>query len=286
VARGANDEQGYLSMVRPASYFRGTMDTNIVVWGICFPAFLAFAALGVGVGMTGTEPRRFVVARLSFAVAALTVPAAAVYWALVDPAPVRYESATLVVTWTLVAAAALGLSLAWVAKQARIIAPRLFPGGRATPVLPPNCRAPEGALLVLWGSNVSWLTGDAHTIIRVGEQDMLSVHRDARRPEITVDLLRVFDDRNDIIARVEKGKFWVKPGNRVERRPDASTLVVFDHNDSEALRLDFVNRTTLVVRGVLRATEPRIVIGEDGAEIGGIQMRGCVIGNCAVAIQL
>jgi hypothetical protein len=63
--------------------------------------------------------------------------------------------------------------------------------------------------------------------------------------------LKVFDDRNDSIAHIDEDGFWVQNSVR-KKRPDQSTLVVFDHNDTEVLRIHYLNPRAVSVEGIFR----------------------------------
>ena len=103
-----------------------------------------------------------------------------------------------------------------------------------------KCLVPKDALIVLWGSNVSWSTERMpHTIIQMGPDRMLTIDRAKDGKSLVVTTLRIFDDRNNIIARIDEDGFWVENSSR-KKRPDASTLVVYDHNDTEVLNVKFL----------------------------------------------
>jgi hypothetical protein len=66
-----------------------------------------------------------------------------------------------------------------------------------------------------------------------------------------VSLLKIFDDRNDIIARIDVDGFWVANTVR-KKRPDQSTLVVYDHYDREVLKIHLLNDRAMSLTGIFR----------------------------------
>ena len=110
---------------------------------------------------------------------------------------------------------------------------------------------PADALKVIMGTSVFWSTHFPRTILMMIGEPMIQVARSANGRNLTVTVLRIFDDRDNIIARIDADGFWVENSTR-KKRPDKSTFVVFDHNDQEVLRMRFMNRHTISVRGVFR----------------------------------
>lgn len=126
----------------------------------------------------------------------------------------------------------------------------LIPAHEPMPELARRCRLPENALAVFIGSNLSWSTRFPHTVIEMGNEPMLVIDRDGNR-NLKVTVLRIFDDRDDIIARIDADGFWVQNTLR-KKRPDQSTLIVYDHNDNEVLKLRYINNRAITVEGVFR----------------------------------
>jgi hypothetical protein len=108
---------------------------------------------------------------------------------------------------------------------------------------------------------------------------MIVADRDPATKNLTITTLRIFDDRDDIIARIDQDGFWVKNTNR-KKRPDEHTLVVYDHNDDQVLKIQYVNPNVIYVEGVLRSKKmkPRyVVISEE--EMTLFPARGRISGN-------
>ena len=80
---------------------------------------------------------------------------------------------------------------------------------------------------------------------------MIVIDKEPKTNNVVVTLLKVFDDRNDIIARIDQDGFWVQNALR-RKRPDPSTLIVYDHSDTEVLRLRLLNSNTIYIQGTFR----------------------------------
>ena len=125
-----------------------------------------------------------------------------------------------------------------------------------------------------------------HTVIQMGQDQMLVIDRAPDGKSLVVTVLRIFDDRGEIIARLHKDGFWVKNTSR-SHRPNERTLIVYDHNDVEALYVELLNATTLSVRGVLRHIGlPPIEITGDVAKLGGNSIRSSCFGESSVDIMV
>ena len=128
---------------------------------------------------------------------------------------------------------------------------------------------------------------DAAYHLRDGGEKIIELDRTSRG-ELLLSTLKIFDDRNDIIARVDADDgFWVANSTRT-KRPDKSTLVVFDHNDAEVLRLVFLNKNTLSVTGVFRhrhVARP-VIITPDALNLAGNVFNIKVMGESAVDISI
>jgi hypothetical protein len=125
--------------------------------------------------------------------------------------------------------------------------------------LPPD--VPPNALVVFWGSNISWNTRLPHTVLEMADDPMIVIDKKPGTDNLVVTVLRVFDDRDDIIARIDEDGFWVKNTTR-KKRPDPSTLVVYDHSDTEVLRIQFLNSRAISIEGIFRHSKlnPRYFI--------------------------
>ena len=130
------------------------------------------------------------------------------------------------------------------------------------------------ALAVELGSGVALASQFPHTIIRMAGDEMLTINRDSATGHIRVTTLQIFDDRKDSIATMDDGHFWVKFGSK-KKRPDKSTLVVYDHLNKEVLRIRFLNPHAISVQGLFRHPKraETIEITDKFLQIGGISIQ-------------
>jgi hypothetical protein len=148
---------------------------------------------------------------------------------------------------------------------------------------------PDGALLLDLGGNVLWTDypGISRSLLMIRGLPIIAVDFGPKNLKITA--LRLFDDRNNIIARIDPDGFWTDPTVRT-KRPDASTLIVFDHLDNEALRFRFSNAHLITVRGIFRApgaTAP-LVVTDNGIHMADGQSlsQACIQGGREAAFAL
>ena len=103
---------------------------------------------------------------------------------------------------------------------------------------------------------------------------MLTINKDSTTGHIRVTTLQIFDDRKDSIATMDDGHFWVKFGSK-KKRPDKSTLVVYDHLNKEVLRVRFLNPHAISVQGLFRHPKrvETIEITKKFLRIGGVSIQ-------------
>jgi hypothetical protein len=239
------------------------MDATTAVWTIAFPLLLALVAIAVATGfaMTSSDSPGFWVAKACFVTAAFDVVAFAIYWVISTRQELPWNIAIPTIG-AIVAVPALVLSIQWLANLEIQLSTRLFPGDLPSPTIPP-AGIPKDALKVFFGSNISWTTRASQTVLRMAGEKMIEISRAPGRKELTITTLKIFDDRNNIIARIDEDGFWVENSTR-KKRPDSSTLVVYDHTDTEVLRLTFLNPTSISLTGIFRhaGVDPVIVTSE------------------------
>lgn len=262
------------------------MDT--IIWAFGFPVLLACITLGVGTGFAVNSPDSmgFLVAKTCFVAATFVAVALIVYWVVVSRQAFPLNI-TLPALMALIAVPALVVGLQWMQGAELSLSTRLMPGNGPTPVLPPSMRdnaLPPTALKVFLGSNLAWATRMPHTVLMMGGEKMIEINRDSSG-NLVVSTLKIFDDRNNIIARIdEEDGFWVENSTR-KKRPDPSTLLVFDHTDREVLRIQLINKDSLSVTGTFR--NPRVVqsiiVTPEFTKIGGMTLSGNSFGESGLA---
>src|ERR1017187_4952020 len=114
--------------------------------------------------------------------------------------------------------------LTWLNYRQAIQSAVLRPRNDPMPAHPLIGRAPENAFLVFLGTLMSWATKMPHTVLMMGGDTMIAIDREKDSDRLILTALRIFDDRNNIIASVDRDGFWVKNTTR-SKRPDPSTLV-------------------------------------------------------------
>lgn len=225
-----------------------------VLWAIGLPLLLFFVALGVGTGfaMTDSESAGFLFAKLCFIAATIDVIGFAVYWAVGSRQGLPWNFIVPTVA-ALIAVPSLVGGLQWIDGVEIALSKRLVPGNGPTPPMPEGCDAPDNALIVWFGTNVRWSanTDIPLKVIEMAGQPILVADRDAKTGDILIKVLRVFDDRGNSIARIDEEEFWVENSSR-RKRPNPSTLIVYDHADEEVLNINYVNRNVITVKGIFR----------------------------------
>src|SRR6185295_13230824 len=138
-----------------------------------------------------------------------------------------------------------------------------IPSNKPTPPLPWNQKIADGYLAVRLGGNFALESKFPHTIFSMAEEPMLVIDWEKDTGNLIITTLRVFDDRDDIIARIDNDGFWVQNTIR-KKRPDQHTLVVYDHNDDEVLRIEFLNPKIVSIAGIFRhrKLKPKYMIAE------------------------
>ncbi len=258
------------------------MDPTATYWAIGLPVFLIFVGTGVATvaPLSDSQSVGFVVGRICFILAAITFIAFSLYW--------LYQS-RLSIWITIALSTSVGLSLPalmaslyWIQYIENSLSTKLFPANLPSPPLPPRVTIPDGALRVYLGTSIAWATSSMFNIVVIGNDPLIQISRDDTTKDIKVTVLKLFDDRYDIIATIDQDGFWVKNTNR-SKRPDTSTLVVYDHDDKEALRISMLNKDAVMVTGIFndRRLRAPIVVDKDFIEINTNKFYKASFGNNA-----
>jgi hypothetical protein len=107
----------------------------------------------------------------------------------------------------------------------------------------------RGALLVIMGNSVFKLTVFPATVISIDGKPILKLSKVSEN-HFKIDTLRIFDDRQDIILRIDNGDPWHVPAIRI-KRPSSSEIVVFDHNDDMVLDLLYFDQNSIVIKSAV-----------------------------------
>lgn len=258
------------------------MGLAAILLGVAFPVLIG---IGVALAVADSNESEFWIARACFILAAIDAVGFTVVWLWLGERVINWK------TFVGAAIAAIALivlvcGLQWIDYREEKILTKLFPGTKPTPVAPENCKIPADAIAVFFGSNVAWGNTYPFTILDLSDIKMLSVDKVSNRIELVIDILRIFDDHGNIIAKIDSGGFWVEPGIQ-RKKPDRSTLLVYDRNDDEVLRVEFLNPRALSVQGIFRTrTGVTVRITSDALLLpGGRHRQGC-FGNVHTAIKI
>src|SRR5712692_4028237 len=121
-----------------------------------------------------------------------------------------------------------------------------------------NCPIPKGAVALYLGNTVSVGPKCSHGVFRVGQEDVFVLDRDASGLLIS---FAVFDDRGNVVARLEGNALVaINPASHVAR-PNSSNLIVFDDRDTKVLDVQFLNPQSIKITGMLRypGREPIVI---------------------------
>jgi hypothetical protein len=119
------------------------------------------------------------------------------------------------------------------------------------PEMPEGCELSPNDLAVFFGKSVALTQNFPFTILNISGTEMLAIEAVPDKPQININILRIFDDLGNIIARIDSGGFWVAPNVR-RQKPNRSTLIVFDRSDEQVLKVELMNPRALYVEGVFR----------------------------------
>lgn len=236
--------------------------------------------------MSDSESAGFLLARGCFVLAAVTFIAFCLYWLYASKVSFG-TTAILSVCIGICGVPGLALSLWWVRSTEISLSSQLYPDDLPFPFLPNNQKIPDNAVIVYFGSNISWGTKFPLTILAFNKEPMIVVDRPKNKDALVITTLKIFDDRNNIIARIDEDGPWIDPSAR-KKRPNKSTLLVFDHNDKEVLNIKFINERAIQIEGIFRNSEIQrpVIITNDYMQVNNGKVMGNVFANITTAIQL
>jgi hypothetical protein len=113
---------------------------------------------------------------------------------------------------------------------------------------------------VYFGDYLVVVHGFPNRVLSLANQDMLVLDKDIAG-HISIKSMTVFDgDR--VIAKVDDSGWQADSFKKTE---DQSTLIVYDHNDDEALRLGFLNPNAIRLSGIFQhpKSQTKVVVRQD-----------------------
>jgi len=115
-------------------------------------------------------------------------------------------------------------------------------------------------MLVILGNSASWGTSFPQTIIRIGNDKMLTMDEIAGRITLSG---KFFSRDGKIVAELKDNEFYINPNNYFrKKRPDTHSLVVYDQEGTEILKVRFINPHTIKFTGIIRHPLATVVISE------------------------
>jgi hypothetical protein len=256
------------------------MGFNEVWWGIGFPILLAAVGFGITFGVIDSSAAEFTFARICFLVAAFDAGGFLVIWLwLVSKISQLFRFALGAIGAALLAEG-VNLALPWVDLREVQLSKTLTSRNVETPPIPARCEAPKGAVLVFLGSNLAFAAKMPSAIIAMGGRDMLAIDMDEHQ-RLLIKTLRILDDKNEMIARIEDDEFSVAPSVR-HVKPDESTFIVYDQNNVEVLRISYLNIQAVSIRGQFHGENlPPLIIADDKAQLGDHTFLDSCLGDLA-----
>jgi hypothetical protein len=141
----------------------------------------------------------------------------------------------------------------------------------------PDCASPHTNPVALHiGPSAILIGGFPRNIFRIANQEILTLGEE-KNGNMKILLLRIYDDRNNIIARIDGNEFWVGVGIR-KKHPDRSTLKIYDHNDDEVLNIRYQNPHAVSILGIFRYLGRVVTVTPTLMQVGGIRDHG----SCAM----
>jgi hypothetical protein len=135
----------------------------------------------------------------------------------------------------------------------------------------------DGLLLILGDSGVYTARTDKLTILTIGNCPLLKMQRSKQGLLFDAD---IFSLSGNLIARIESNEFNLVPGEySYKRRPDVSTLIVFDKHGNELLWIKYLNPEAVRIRGIFTCPNYGSITVTD-KEIKGTP--GTISGGCSV----
>jgi hypothetical protein len=159
----------------------------------------------------------------------------------------------------------------------------LIPTGDPQPLS--RCGVPEGAIAVYLGSsNTAWVKAFPHAVFQSLGKDLLILDH-GPGDSISVSA-KIYDDRRNLIATIDKNKYVSTNYAAHFSRPDRSTLIVTDHLGEEALKVVFINQTAIRITGKLFSFDGKqsMVIEDKIMSINGTNsFTGACLGDSTIA---
>jgi len=157
----------------------------------------------------------------------------------------------------------------------------LIPGDEPPPVL--DAIIPKDALVVNFGSNFAFSEQSSFVVCNIADEDILTMSRSTEGIALNA---RIYSADGRIVAEIEGNEFTINPNNYFrKKRPDKSTLIVYDQTGEEAINVHFSNRAYVIITGKFyKLGYGTITVTSSGIHTpdGGI-IRGITVGKITYA---
>jgi hypothetical protein len=129
------------------------------------------------------------------------------------------------------------------------------------PFLSKPCKQPEGSIAILAGTNEFWsdLEGAQINILTLDAKPVVTMRKTERGLQFSVDM---FNLERKIVAKINNNKAVLIPKNfgYNSKSEDKSTISLYDDYDKEILHLEYLNKRTVLIRGVFTGPEGTTIV--------------------------
>lgn len=159
----------------------------------------------------------------------------------------------------------------------------LVPASDPDPPLPQGCPKLPDTWAIFYGNSVAFLKKQEVSIVVMSGQKLLSA---VRNPEGLTISAKVFSPDGRIIAEIDSNEFTINQNNYFKRkRPDKSTLIVYDQMNTPVLSVRYLNRTSIRVTGIFRyGNRPPVIVTDSIMSMGSIVMSELCSGDPTTAV--
>jgi hypothetical protein len=130
-------------------------------------------------------------------------------------------------------------------------------------------KVPSNVFLVLLGNSVAWSEKLPIDILNIKNESVLYIKEKDGNILLSV---KLFDNRNKIIAELVDNEWFINPNNYFrKKRPNKSQLVIYDQSSAEVLNLNYLNRNTIKITGIFhhKALRDPIIFTDEYAVLPG-----------------
>jgi len=150
----------------------------------------------------------------------------------------------------------------------------LIPANDPSPQTPCKEQSPPNAVTIFVGTNAAWITDTPVVVLQVLEQNILTLYNTPDGLSVSA---KVFSEDGKIVADIENNEFNVNPNNYFKvKRPDRSSLLVYDQQARLVLNVRFLNTTNIKVSGIFDVPNQKPIIIDDEK----INRPSNIAGNC------